>query len=262
MWRSYLIAIACLFGLMLAAHAAQIQMLPPTDFNEEPCNGSTSGILQWDGSTSIKCVPKTVGLPNGNIGIGTTNPLAQLTVGPGSLALPVAPVQISTGGSGTAAYYGANLNGGVGILFGYDNGFVWRGGVIRSRTSDPLHIVVNDSNESMTILNNGRVGIGTDSPQGNLDIENNPIMNEANTATLCLNGSCVQHIPAEVYVSVVTLQSFNSGCTGGPSTITADGAFTAWCTSACNRYCASLGYKGGLINEYDGNTEAAACGCF
>jgi hypothetical protein len=76
--------IAALMATTLAssteAQAAGIQMLPPTDFSGNACTGTTGGLLQWDGSTSIKCVSGTAGTSNGFVGIGTASPADQLHV--------------------------------------------------------------------------------------------------------------------------------------------------------------------------------------
>jgi hypothetical protein len=67
--------IAAAFAPLNTARATQIQMLPPTDFSENPCGALTGGILQWDGSTSIKCVPGASGDSNGNVALnGTIRP--------------------------------------------------------------------------------------------------------------------------------------------------------------------------------------------
>ncbi len=55
-----------------AAHAdgGSIQMLPPVDFGGDgkPCvPGATAGLLYWDGSTAIKCVPGSLGDVAGNL---------------------------------------------------------------------------------------------------------------------------------------------------------------------------------------------------
>lgn len=64
----------------MAAQASGIQMLPPTDFSGNTCDGVASGLLEWDGATPIKCVPGTFGDSNGNVGIGTTHPRKTLEV--------------------------------------------------------------------------------------------------------------------------------------------------------------------------------------
>jgi hypothetical protein len=109
--------------------------------------------------------------PGGNtVGVGTLAPLAQLSIGSGSLADSNVPVQISTGAAGTASYYGANKNGGYGVLFGYGNGVITTGGQIREVTADPLSVIVNNTTVAETFLSTGNVGIGVTSPQSRLNV--------------------------------------------------------------------------------------------
>jgi len=109
--------------------------------------------------------------PTGEVGLGTTSPNAKLSVGSGSIADASVPVQISTGTSGTVSYYGANKNGGYGLLFGYENGgFLGTGGVLRMVSSDPLLFFVNNSTEAMRITSAGNVGIGTAAPSERLEV--------------------------------------------------------------------------------------------
>lgn len=63
-----------------AANAASIQMLPPTDYSGQTCAGANTGLLYWDGTTAIKCVPATVGNSSGYLGIGTSAPNYSLDV--------------------------------------------------------------------------------------------------------------------------------------------------------------------------------------
>jgi len=53
------------------AQAGGVQMLPPTDYSGQPCSNANSGLLQWDGSTAIKCVPGASGDSGGNINVTT-----------------------------------------------------------------------------------------------------------------------------------------------------------------------------------------------
>jgi len=109
--------------------------------------------------------------PTGEVGLGTTSPNAKLSVGSGSIADASVPVQISTGTSGTVSYYGANKNGGYGLLLGYENGgSLGTGGVLRMVPADPLLFFVNNSTEAMRITSAGNVGIGTANPTSILSL--------------------------------------------------------------------------------------------
>jgi microcystin-dependent protein len=114
---------------------------------------------------------------SGNVGIGTTTPLALLSVGAGSLSDANLPVQMSTGGTGTQAWYAVNKNGAYGLLMGYSNGPLGTQAIIRQVTTDPLAFYVNNTTQAVTILSSGNVGIGTASPQTILDA--NGVINSA-----------------------------------------------------------------------------------
>ena len=112
-------------------------------------------------------------LNNGNVGIGTTSPLAQLTIGSGSLTDGNIPVQISTSGGTSQVWYGVNKNGGYGLLLGRHEGGIGGGGAgsyIRNIPEDPLYFMVSNNDLAMTILANKNVGIGTASPGYTLEI--------------------------------------------------------------------------------------------
>lgn len=107
----------------------------------------------------------------GNVGIGTTAPLATLSIGGGSIVDANVPVQISAGGS--RKYFGINRTDGVhGLLVGWDTSY--GGSVIRSvSASDPLSLMVNSTTRALVIDTSGNVGIGTTNPGVPLQIRSN-----------------------------------------------------------------------------------------
>jgi hypothetical protein len=120
-----LLAAGILLSLSHGAYAApptDIQMLPPVDFSNNPCAGGQTGILYWDGTTAIKCVPGTVGDASGNVGIGTTTPQAPLDVNG-----PIRATDNSTACSNTnggAVRYNTTTNVSEGCVLNNDSG-VW-----------------------------------------------------------------------------------------------------------------------------------------
>jgi hypothetical protein len=66
-------------------------------------------------------------------------------------------VQISTTGSGTQKWFGANKNGSYGLIVGYSEttGLSGVGAYIRQVTSDPLFFVVNNTTTALTLASTG-----------------------------------------------------------------------------------------------------------
>ena len=100
-------------------------------------SGYESGItLQGSNTASDDGITFTAGSSaamviqvNGNVGIGTTSPLALLSVGSGSLADTNVAVQISTSGGTSQKWFGVNKNGSYGLLMGYlEGGSIGDGG--------------------------------------------------------------------------------------------------------------------------------------
>lgn len=62
------------------AESSGIQMMPPVTFDgteKTPCSGAQAGLLQWDGTTSVKCIPSASGDANGNVSLGSSAPQLQ-----------------------------------------------------------------------------------------------------------------------------------------------------------------------------------------
>jgi len=110
-------------------------------------------------------------LTGGNLGIGTTTPLAKLSVGSGSLSDTNVPIQASSSGIGTAGFFGFNKNGAYGLLVGYDQGTVVTGACIRQVSSDGLYFIVNNTTVAQTILAAGNIGIGTSAPDSSAQLQ-------------------------------------------------------------------------------------------
>ena len=128
--------------------------------NNTSATGTSSQPLQVTGGAYV----------SGNVGIGTTNPLATLSIGSGSISNGALPVQISTPSASGQAYYAANNNGSFGALFGYDR-TNFGGGVVRVvGASDSIDLVVNNTTRAVTINPSGNVGIGTTNPLTNLHV--------------------------------------------------------------------------------------------
>ena len=121
---------------------------------------NTGGLVQsstqfsWDNS-------------NSRLGVGTASPLALLSIGQGSAVSSITPVQISTTGDTGRMYFGANKNGALAALFGFDNQ-TYGGTVLRNATSsgasgDAISFVVDGTSEAARIDGTGNLFLGTTS---------------------------------------------------------------------------------------------------
>lgn len=129
-------------------------------------------LLSQTGSTKVQLLANGSSYINGgNLGIGTSSPLAKLSVGAGSLTDSNVPIQASSSGIGTAGFFGFNKNGAYGVLVGYDQGTVVTGGCIRQVNTDGLYFIVNNTTIAQSILAAGNIGIGTSSPDSSAQFQ-------------------------------------------------------------------------------------------
>ena len=142
-----------------------------THYWRTAASGSANAAITWNNAMFMNA--------SGNIGIGTTNPLAALSVGSGSLTDGALPIQISTGADGTQSYFAVNRNGGYGALFGYSASSTYKGLIIRNVVSsgtanaDGISLMTNNTHIRMHITGAGNVGIGNTNPGYPLDVTSN-----------------------------------------------------------------------------------------
>ena len=142
-----------------------------THYWRTAASGSANAAITWNNAMFMNA--------SGNIGIGTTNPLAALSVGSGSLTDGALPIQISTGADGTQSYFAVNRNGGYGALFGYSASSTYKGLIIRNVVSsgtanaDGISLMTDNTQIRMHITGAGNVGIGNTNPGYPLDVTSN-----------------------------------------------------------------------------------------
>jgi len=101
---------------------------------------------------------------NGNVGIGTTDPLATLHVGAGT-DTPDLSSLIYASTTGSSYITARNSTADIDVAFGASS----IGGIIGTRTAHDLYFQSNSSNR-MILTSSGNVGIGTTDPYAELDI--------------------------------------------------------------------------------------------
>ena len=110
---------------------------------------------------------------NGNVGIGTSNPLSKLHI------------QSSGNSAETVGMFGnANINNGLQVET-IDGNLVWGFNAVNSRS---LTLSTNQT-ERMRIDSSGNVGIGTSSPKGLLDVKKDNATGEGGTIAIRNTGS-------------------------------------------------------------------------
>ena len=207
----------------ISAHAdvSNIQMLPPTAASggATVCGTGTNNLLTMagngsSGASAINCVANTSLDASGNlttsgnmqggayVSSNDTSLLGQrnwnsLLLKNWSGAWPFN----SIGTGPTAAISLGSFTPTVGNVIG-NTGAVDATGINYDVNSDIIFYtgsVATAAGQAGTpadrlhIMQNGNVGIGTQNPGGNLDVENG-----SNTATLCLNGSCVNTLNTSI----------------------------------------------------------------
>ena len=186
------------------------------------------GLQLWSGGTEFE---SQTWLPNGNVGIGITNP--------GS-ALEVNGVMRFTGTS--TSLPGINLpTGGAGIHWGNGYSRILDDGDLRICTDDNMHFYngCNASSlgtERITMLASGFVGIGTTSPQASLDVRNSALIGDYGGSGF-YNPNAALHIRRSGVNPHLIFE--NIGVSTG----------------------ALAGISGGMVYGCDGSTHAFRTGC-
>jgi hypothetical protein len=104
---------------------------------------------------------------NGNVGIGTTSPGSKLFVGSGTPAGGMlSGINVALGGNS----YVAASNGIINTFIGSDQYAPY--GIIGTLTNHPLGLRANNT-LAMTVMPDGKVGIGTTTPTAKLDVNGN-----------------------------------------------------------------------------------------
>jgi len=120
---------------------------------QNPQNSSNLNFVNW--STANGNGTRMTLLSNGNVGIGTTTPITLLHVKGDAIIDDASPY--------LNFYTGATNKGSVGI---------WSNGNLNivNKVETGNTVFATNSLERMRITNTGRIGIGTDSPEGALDV--------------------------------------------------------------------------------------------
>ena len=113
----------------------------------------------------------------GRVGIGTDAPARPLHVFHPTIDLPIAAVS----GDNISGVAIAGLNGSAAVRTKDDGRMTLNVG------GDPLSIAAGGSIEAVTILPNGRVGIGTDAPTSQFQVSGNINISEDNTVCSATN---------------------------------------------------------------------------
>jgi hypothetical protein len=166
-------------------------------------SGTANYITRWVDTDTI--TTSSIYETGGNIGIGTTSPLAKLSVGNGSISDANVPIQISSEGNGTQKWIGVNKNGSYGLIAGYveDGGLAGNGAYIRQITSDPLYFAVNSTTTAMSIISSGNVGIGTTSPAYKLSVVGKIALNDGgNSVFIGTNAGLSDDATANINVGI------------------------------------------------------------
>jgi len=108
--------------------------------------------------------------PNGgNVGIGTTSPQSTLDVGGGDVVDPILRIDSAAGGSPTLIFDASEANRG-GLIKFWDNGSASGGFIDYLHNGDKMNFGSGSSTGITMTVNDGKVGIGDDSPSHTLDV--------------------------------------------------------------------------------------------
>jgi hypothetical protein len=224
-------AIVSAFALHSAlAASSEIQMLPPLDFSGNVCAGTNGGVLYWDGTTSIKCIPGTVGTSSGWVGIGTASPQYPLDIRNDNT---FNQIHLSGDGADDGAYL---LGGSAGAFMSSGLAFEGTNWVAKSSAGSMIVLEqggagngniyfnvypgltpgsnVTTGSTAMTITTSGNVGIGITSPNESLEVNGAVRVASVATTLVSPNSGAMDYNPAQASMRFFS-QGPNSSTMGG-----------------------------------------------
>jgi hypothetical protein len=143
----------------------------------------------------------TVNFPNGNVGIGTTNPLSRLHVVHTNYSEdPYCGIIVKNTSTSGPAYTGINLDSYYQshVRFSLNGSLKWQWRVGGGNGTDRMDLYSwTAGSDVMSILNNGNVGIGSTSPAYKLDI----------AGTIRATGDVIAYSDARVKDNVQTIEA-------------------------------------------------------
>ena len=179
----------------------------------------------------------------GNVGVGTTNPLATFAIGGGGTDT-TSTLMFNSGdvaGNTDKLYWTHVTNGSkIGHGVGWNvNHYAGQSGIGAGATNGSFHFFTGDTtyNERVTVLNNGNVGIGSSAPRARLEVAGGAMLN----GTLTTNDYGIN-----AGTGTITAATFSGTATQVSQTLTR------------GAYLTGANYNGGTATTWDVDATTAA----